>query len=315
MACALLEKSLCAIFRDLIKVAMFLRPERGTVFRIMRLSVRIAGRRAYRQGMATYTHGHHESVLRSHRWRTAENSAAYLLPHLRSGASLLDVGSGPGTITADLAELVAPGRVTALEATTEAIALTRAEIERRGLDNVTYVVGDVHALDLPADTFDVVHAHQVLQHVADPVKALGEMRRVAKPGGVVAARDGDYAAFTWFPQLPELDEWLALYRRVARINGGEPDAGRRLLSWAYAAGFTDVTPTVSTWLFATPDDRTYWGGMWADRILASDLARQAVEIGEATSGDLTRISEAWRSWTAARDGWFAVPHGEIVATA
>lgn len=50
-----------------------------------------------------YTHGHHESVLRSHRWRTAENSAAYLPPHVHRGMSLLDVGCGPGTITFDLA--------------------------------------------------------------------------------------------------------------------------------------------------------------------------------------------------------------------
>ena len=60
--------------------------------------------------MTAYTHGHAESVLRSHRTRTAANSAAYLLPHLAPGQRLLDVGSGPGTITADLATLVAPGR-------------------------------------------------------------------------------------------------------------------------------------------------------------------------------------------------------------
>jgi cyclopropane fatty-acyl-phospholipid synthase-like methyltransferase len=51
----------------------------------------------------TYTHGHHDSVLRSHRWRTAETSAGYLLPYLRPGMRLLDVGCGPGTITIDLA--------------------------------------------------------------------------------------------------------------------------------------------------------------------------------------------------------------------
>jgi ubiquinone/menaquinone biosynthesis C-methylase UbiE len=265
--------------------------------------------------MATYTHGHHESVLRSHRWRTAENSAAYLLPHLRSGMSVLDVGSGPGTITADLAEIVAPGRLTALEATPAALALTRAEIERRGLDNVSFVVGDVHALDLPDGSFDAVHAHQVLQHVADPVKALAEMRRVTKTGGVVAARDGDYAAFTWFPLLPEFDEWLALYRRVARANGGEPDAGRRLLSWARAAGFTDITPTASTWLFADEETRAYWGGMWADRILESDLARQAIDTGEATQADLQRMSTAFRTWQQHGDGWWTVLNGEIIAVA
>ncbi|MGJ3561711.1 hypothetical protein ACR6C2_39465 [Streptomyces sp. INA 01156] len=55
---------------------------------------------------AVYTHGHHESVLRSHTWRTAANSAAYLLGVLTPGMRILDVGCGPGTITADLAGLV-----------------------------------------------------------------------------------------------------------------------------------------------------------------------------------------------------------------
>jgi SAM-dependent methyltransferase len=261
-----------------------------------------------------YTHGYHDSVLRSHRWRTAENSAAYLLPHLRPGLSLLDVGCGPATITVDLAARVAPGRVTAAEVTDEALELAR-ERAARGPENIDFVLADVLDLDLPDDLFDVVHAHQVLQHVADPVRALVEMRRVCRPHGIVAARDSDYAAFTWFPQVPALDDWLALYRQAARANGGEPDAGRRLLSWARTAGFTDVTATASTWCFATPTDRLWWGGIWADRILHSDLATQAVDSGLATADRLRYIAEGWREWAASEDGWFTVLHGEIICRA
>jgi SAM-dependent methyltransferase len=264
---------------------------------------------------ATYTHGHSESVLRSHRWRTVENSAGYLLPRLRPGLSLLDVGCGPGTITVDLARRLDPGRVTALETTESALALARTEADARGQDNIDFVIGDVHALDFADDTFDVVHAHQVLQHVADPVRALSEMRRVCKPGGVVAARDGDYAAFTWFPASAELDRWLELYRAAARENGGEPDAGRRLLAWAHAAGFTEVDAGSSTWCFATPADRDWWGGMWADRILTSDLTGQLLRTGAATHDELRAIAQAWLHWAAADDGWFALLHGEILATA
>lgn len=265
------------------------------------------------QSMQTgYVHGHHDSVLRSHRWRNAANSAAYLRDHLKPGMSLLDVGCGPGTITVDLARLVAPGAVTAVEITPEALQVARAEAARRQQPNITFAVGDVQSLDLADAVFDVVHAHQVLQHVADPVAALREMRRVCRPGGLVAARDGDYAAFIWFPALPELDEWLSLCRRMARAAGGEPDAGRRLLSWARAAGFTDVTATSSTWCFATPEDRGWWGEMWAQRVTESDLARRAVAAGAATEADLRRISDAWRTWAAAEDGWLSILHGEIL---
>jgi ubiquinone/menaquinone biosynthesis C-methylase UbiE len=259
-----------------------------------------------------YTHGHHESVLRSHRWRTANNSAAYLLPHLRSGQSLLDVGCGPGTITMDLAQLVSPGRVVALEATADALDLARAESAARGISDVEFVVGDVHALDFMDATFDVVHAHQVLQHVADPVRALRELRRITRPGGIVAVRDSDYAAAARFPQLPALDAWLALYQRIARANGGEPDAGRRLLSWAQAAGFTDITPTSSTWCFATPTDRQWWGGLWADRVTKSAFAEQALASGAATEEELAVIAQGWRDWAAADDGWLSLLHGEIL---
>jgi ubiquinone/menaquinone biosynthesis C-methylase UbiE len=262
-----------------------------------------------------YVHGHHESVLRTHRWRTAENSAGYLLPHLQPGLSVLDVGSGPGTITADLARLVAPGRVTALERDEPAVAITRAEIERQGLGAVDFLVGDVHALDIESGSFDVVHAHQVLQHVARPVQALREMRRVCRPGGLVAARDADYAGFVWWPRLPELDEWRTLYDALARRSGGEPDAGRRLLSWARAAGFADVTAGSSTWCFATPADRAWWGGAWAERVTSSAYAAQALEAGLATAADLERIAAGWRRWMQCEDGWMSVLSGEIVARA
>ncbi|NUW38405.1 methyltransferase domain-containing protein [Nonomuraea sp. SMC257] len=262
---------------------------------------------------AVYTHGHHESVLRSHRWRTAENSAAYLLPHLKPHMTLLDVGSGPGTITADLAARVA--HVTASEVSVEALELARAELAARGVANAGFAVADVHALDFPDETFCVVHAHQVLQHVGDPVRALREMRRVTKPGGFVAARDSDYAAFAWYPRIPALDDWMALYQRVARGNGGEPDAGRRLLSWARAAGFEDVTATSSTWCFATPEDRAWWAGMWADRILGSALAEQALATGAATRDDLRRMADGWREWAADEDGWLSLLHGEILCRA
>ena len=258
----------------------------------------------------TYTHGHHESVLRSHRWRTVDNSAAYAASRVVPGAHVLDVGCGPGTITLDIARRVAPGAVLGIDASADVIA--QATADAAGVENVAFATGDVYALDVPDTSFDVVHAHQVLQHLPDPVGALREMGRVCKPDGVIAARDSDYAAFTWYPEDPRLHAWQDLYRTIARANRGEPDAGRYLLAWAHAAGFSEVEPTASAWCFATPDDRKWWGDLWADRMTHSAIAEQAERDGFATRAELDDMATAWRSWSADPDAWFAVLHGEII---
>lgn len=259
-----------------------------------------------------YLHGHHDSVLRSHRWRTAANSASYLLPRLSGGAQLLDIGCGPGTITVDLAARVGAGRVVGIDVASDVLADAEAEAVRRGQRNVSFEVGDVYHLAFADGAFDVVHAHQVLQHLADPVAALAQMRRVCRPGGVVAARDSDYAGMFWFPEDPQLSEWQALYRRVARALGGEPDAARRMLRWARAAGFEEIEVSASSWCFATTGERSWWGGLWAERVTQSNFADQAVSQGLAAREDLDRLSEAWRRWAASDDGWFLIPHGEIL---
>lgn len=259
-----------------------------------------------------YTHGHHDSVLRSHRWRTAVNSAAYLLPHLRPGMKLLDVGCGPGTLTVDLASRVAPGEVVGIDVVDDVVAEAEAHARAQEAANVSFRAGDFRQLDLEPGSFDVVHAHQVLQHLSDPVGALEAMGALVRPGGIVAVRDSDYSAFTWAPEDPGLSRWLELYMAVTRHNGAEANAARHLLAWAHAAGFEDVTFTTSTWTFATPDDRAWWSDIWAERSVSSAFAEQAVRYGLATRNDLTAIAEAWRRWGDNPDAVLILVHGELI---
>ena len=264
---------------------------------------------------ARYTHGHGAAVLNAHARRSAADSAAHLLPHLSAGLDLLDVGCGPATITADLAEHVAPGRVVGLDAAPGALEAARATLAERGLSGqVELTTGDVMALPFDDDSFDVAHAHQVLQHLSDPVGALTEMRRVTRPGGIVAVRDAVYSAMTWFPESEGMRLWRSVYMATARGNGGEPDAGSRLLAWARRAGFTEVTASASTWCYATPTDRDWQSETWAQRSLTS-FGPQAVELGLASSTDLEMMARAWRQWGGSQDAWFVVVHGEVIARA
>ncbi len=261
----------------------------------------------------TYTHGHHASVLASHRARTAENSAGYLLPSLRPGQRLLDVGCGPGTITADLAAHLAPGEVVAIEREQTVVDEAAAVARERGLGNMTVEIGDVYHLAYDDGAFDVTHAHQVLQHLSDPVAALIEMRRVTRPGGIVAARDADYGGMTWYPGDPRLDRWIEIYSAVARSNDAEPDAARHLVAWANRAGFSSFTVSASAWCFADDATRSWWGTTWAERMTASAVARQAEATGIATAADLAAVADGFRDWASHPDAYFLVPHGELLA--
>lgn len=257
----------------------------------------------------TYTHGHHESVLRSHRWRTADNSAAYLLDALRPGLSVLDVGCGPGTITRDLALRVHPGAVVGIDR--EEAPLGDARLLAAGVEGLRFELGDVYAIPAADASFDLVHAHQVLQHLTDPISALREMGRVCRPGGLVAARDVDFSTMTWYPSEPALDDWLALYQRVARANGAEPDAGRRLADWARRAGLGEPRASASAWCFSAAAERAWWGGLWAERTTRSSFADQALGYGLATEERLEAIAAGFRRWAGRAGGWWAVLHGEI----
>ncbi|MCI0142438.1 MULTISPECIES: methyltransferase domain-containing protein [Arthrobacter] len=262
-----------------------------------------------------YTHGHHESVVRAHASRTAENSAAFVIPHLTAGTSVLDVGCGPGSITCDFAELVAPAKVVGLDRSAEIVAQAATLAAERGVENVEFVTGNIYDLDFEDETFDLVHAHQVLQHLTDPVAALREMRRVAKPGAIVAVRDADFHGMSWYPEVRELDDWMELYQKIARRNGAEPDAGRRLVSWAQQAGFTDVAPSSSNWLYATAQQRRWQSRVWSERVLHSAFAEQALEYGLANEADLARIAAGWHRWGSTDDGFFLIPNGEVIARA
>ncbi|GJM39713.1 MAG: hypothetical protein DHS20C19_30800 [Acidimicrobiales bacterium] len=258
-----------------------------------------------------YVHGHHASVLRSHKSRTIANSAAYVEERLRPGMRVLDVGCGPGNLTAEIAGRVAPGEVIGIDASETVVD----EAARDHGDVASFALGDVDALDFDDDRFDLVHAHQVLQHLDRPVDALREMRRVTTPGGIVAARDADYGAMAWAPGNDGMDRWMELYQRMTAGLDHDANAGRHLLGWTQAAGFTDITVTSSTWEFADPDSRAWWSGVWADRVLQSSYGDIAVRDGLATRAELDDIAAAWRDWADRPDGFFLCPHVEIIAVA
>ena len=262
---------------------------------------------------ATYSHGHHESVVEDHARRTAKDSAGYLIPHIKPTDTILDVGCGPGTITADLAALAPHGNVIGCDAVESVLHQASEYAASRGLTNVTFQKVDANILPFDDNSFDIVHCHQVLQHVKNPVVILKEMRRVAKPGGLVAAREADYKTFAWYPELPEIARWMELYQKVARANGGEPNAGRYCHIWAREAGFElgAIEATWDVWRYSGVRAQQF-GRSWSGRILQPGFLATAEREKFATEDEIKNISEAWKQWGDHQQAFIAIPHGEIL---
>ena len=266
------------------------------------------------QNSKVYVSDHSDSVLRSHSLRTAANSTAYLLSSILPNMQICDIGCGPGSITTDLAALVPNGQVFGIDTGPDVVEKARSMAADRGIKNVVFQVGDAHALDFPDHTFDIVHCHQVLQHIADPVSALREWCRVTKPGGIVACRESDFDSATHYPETRGVTDFKDVYTKTVRSRGGEPNGGRHLIAWARRSGIdrSRITATASVWCYSSQEERVYWGNMWADRLLNSSLGKNAIDGGFATQKDIDRFVQGWRAWVADEDGWYTFTHGEIL---
>lgn len=214
-----------------------------------------------------YGPGHAASQVQHHEWRTAENSAGHLLPHLKRLAEqnphlrLLDVGAGSGTISASLARYMPEGEVTATDISDEILQRAADYARSTGVTNLAFQAASVYKLPFEDDAFDIAHAHQVLCHLDDPSSAIREMVRVVKPGGIVALRESDMKMWCMFPELAGLVKFHEMTVKTLVANGGSDEGGRRLVSWTVEAGVTrdKIQASFGTWCYSDPPDRKTWG--------------------------------------------------------
>jgi SAM-dependent methyltransferase len=261
--------------------------------------------------MTKYIHGHGPAATRAHAGRTVANSAGHLAGLLRPGMRVLDVGSASGALTRDLAARVAPGEVVGVDSAADAVSLAQADPSRPA--NLRFEVGDLYALPYPAGSFDLVHVHQVLHHLTDPVAAIRALAPLARPGGWLSLREGDYGAAFWHPEAVAWRSWQECYQLVGRAGGSEVDAGRRLVAWLAGAGLGGrALVSGSLWTYPGFASAAEVAASWAERLTESRFVDLAAGLGVADRESLAATAAGLVEWARQPGALFVMPHIEAL---
>lgn len=269
-----------------------------------------------------YTFGHSSSATATHAARTVHSDAAFLLPYIKPSDKILDVGSGPGSITCGFAEYVPEGSVTGIDYApvivekAQAFAISKiSKDDGKSRGKVDFVLGNVlERLPFKDETFDVVFSSQVLTHLGDQsIPALKEMRRVLKSGGILSSRDG--AMMHYHPPHFELDRigWENTCK-AAKLEGL---IGPKMAAFYRAAGF-DVdggkvkVGTGSNIVTGTASTRFHAESM-AGRLKKGDTIRASWEMAGISEEEIEKCADAFLQWGETEDAWYGILQSEIVA--
>jgi SAM-dependent methyltransferase len=251
-------------------------------------------------------------LARDYGTRTAYQQAAFVLPHLRPGISLLDIGCGPGTITLGLAETVAPGYVIGIDYDAAHVEEAKALAEERGMTNMTFQLANALSLPFGDSKFDAVFENNVFVHLSqNAVQAAREAYRVLKPRGFFAARDADVDSVVWghFDEsLKQLDKLFAAWHRS---RGSDISLGKRLPAILREAGFGSTLKSVSADTKGDPQAvRSH--AQITRSLLDGPFGKAIIDNGWADKAMVEHLKQAIQEWGEHPDAFFANVHVEVI---
>ena len=255
----------------------------------------------------SYTMGYSEEFQKLLQRRSVELNAGYLLPHLRPGMRLLDVGCGPGTISVGLANAIDPGELRGIDIEESQVTMARQAAEDGGHRNARFQTASATSLPFEDDSFDVAHFHAVLMHVPDTGSVLRETLRVLKPGGLIAGREMIGAGSCLEPETEGLRGAWQAFMRLVQANGGHPDMGKQLKQTFLDAGFGEVRASASFDCYSDREEIAFFHGLAIGWFFSPDTVNAACAAGLATR-------EQFDAWRVEIDAWSRQP-GAFAATA
>jgi SAM-dependent methyltransferase len=235
---------------------------------------------------------------------------------LREGDRVLDVGSGVGHFSRQMARAVGPsGSVVGIERherqLEEAARLAAAEGESGLVDFRQGSAFDPPLVEEEWGTYDVVHTRFLLEHLHDPLAAVRVMLRAARPGGRIVLADDDHDLMRMWPDVPGFRALWSAYARLYDRNGSDPFVGRRLVALLHQAG---AAPVRNTFVFyGGCAGSPHFEGIVMNLVHVLRGARDAiVEANLYEARAIDEILDAMASWSHRSDAalWYAINWAE-----
>lgn len=200
---------------------------------------------------ATYIHGTAPAEQERLALLNRLTNAAFLdFLQLQGNERVLEVGSGLGILTHAAAERLPRGTILGVEFSLEQLAAARENLAAP----VQFLRADAHALPLSDACFDLTYCRYLLEHVADPVRVLRELRRVLKPGGRACVQENDILIMELHPECPHFVRMWQAFAELQTRLGGDARVGKKLFALFQAAGFREIVLSMQpeTHWFGTP---------------------------------------------------------------
>ena len=252
----------------------------------------------------SYTGGYDPLILGALARREAVREAAFFVPFLKPEMRILDCGCGPGGISLGLASLADRGSVVGIDVEDGQLERGRQEARIRGLSNVEFQHASVYALPFADSSFDAVLAHAMVYHLGEPMKALHEIRRVLKTGGLVGLRDVDVDGDVYFPAHADLDRLWKIAEKIISHNGGDLRFGRKHRQVLREAGFVEIIATASSDSFGTPEQTAGFSSDWSEVFMAQHRALILAQ-NWAAEDELDSMLAALRAWGGGQDSFYS----------
>ena len=261
-----------------------------------------------------YTMGYGEVILETQLRATAESGAAHLLPYLKPGLRLLDFGCGPGTISLGLAKAVAPGEMHGVDMNETQIGRARSLAASQGQDNAIFHVGDVTDLKFEDGFFDVAHCRSVLMHVPDTAAVLSEVKRVLKPGGIIACREMICESAFAHPNFGIMRRSWDMFEDLVQSDDGHPQMGKDMKGHILEAGFVDVKMSASFSVYDSPEEVASIHRLISQWLLSPEIAEAAIKYGASSETLVNDLKAAYDKWKDHPGALFSFAYGEAIAT-